>query len=446
MYQPIQLTSTIPSVRNSINRSPLRLTFLLISLALILAGFSLLPMAQAVTPAPDGGYPNNNTAEGDNALLNLTTGIDNTAIGFDALKSNTTGFGNTAIGFVALQLNTTGGGNVADGYQALKSNTTGGGNAAIGFAALQSNTTGINNTATGQLALQGNTNGRSNTADGAGALDFNSTGAGNTATGAVALYSNNGNNNTATGSGALSANTTGSNNTAEGSQALFNNTTGSNNIALGDFAGTNLTTGSNNIDIGTGGVAGQSNTLRIGNARQTATFIAGIRGVTVAGGVGVFVGTNGQLGTRTSSERFKEAIKPMDKTSEAILALKPVTFRYKKDLDPDGIPQFGLIAEQVEKVNPDLIVRDADGKINTVRYEAVNAMLLNEFLKEHRKLQEQEATVSQLKSTVAQQQKDFQETAAHQQKQIEVLTASLQKVSDQLERSKAAPQMVADNQ
>jgi len=193
-------------------------------------------------------------------------------------------------------------------------------------------------------------------------------------------------------------------------------------------------------------VAGQSNTLRIGNARQTATFIAGIRGVTVAGGVGVFVGTNGQLGTRTSSERFKEAIKPMDKTSEAILALKPVTFRYKKDLDPDGIPQFGLIAEQVEKVNPDLIVRDADGKINTVRYEAVNAMLLNEFLKEHRKLQEQEATVSQLKSTVAQQQKDFQETAAHQQKQIEVLTASLQKVSDQLERSKAAPQMVADNQ
>ena len=160
----------------------------------------------------------------------------------------------------------------------------------------------------------------------------------------------------------------------------------------------------------------------------------------------MLVDTSAHVGRKTSSERFKEAIKPMDKTSEAILALKPVTFRYKKDLDPDGIPQFGLIAEQVEKVNPDLIVRDADGKINTVRYEAVNAMLLNEFLKEHRKLQEQEATVSQLKSTVARQQKDFQETAAHQQKQIEVLTASLQKVSDQLERSKAAPQMVADNQ
>src|SRR3984893_7786359 len=153
MYQPIQLTSTIPSVRNSINRSPLRLTFLLISLALILAGFSLLPMAKAVTPAPDGGYPNNNTAEGDNALLNLTTGIDNTAIGFDALKSNTTGSGN----------------------------------AAIGFAALQSNTTGASNTANGSLALLGNTTGSSNTADGANALDFNSTGAGNTSTCSVSL-------------------------------------------------------------------------------------------------------------------------------------------------------------------------------------------------------------------------------------------------------------------
>src|SRR5207253_8914087 len=111
---------------------------------------------------------------------------------------------------------------------------------------------------------------------------------------------------------------------------------------------------------------------------------AGIHGVTVASGVGVVVSSNGQLGTVTSSARFKEAIKPMDKVSEALLALKPVTFRYKHDLDPDGIPQFGLVAEQVEKVNPDLVVRDEDGKVNTVRYEAVNAMLLNEFLKEHR--------------------------------------------------------------
>jgi len=155
--------------------------------------------------------------------------------------------------------------------------------------------------------------------------------------------------------------------------------------------------------------------IRIGKVgTQTATFVAGIRGVTVASGIGVIIGSNGQLGTVTSSARFKEAIKPMDKASEAILALKPVTFRYKHDLDPDGVPQFGLVAEQVEKVNPDLVVRDEDGKVSTVRYEAVNAMLLNEFLKEHRKVEEQGATI------------------ARQQKQIEALTAGLQKVTAQL--------------
>ena len=171
----------------------------------------------------------------------------------------------------------------------------------------------------------------------------------------------------------------------------FNNTTGSNNIALGFNAGFNLTTGSNNIDIGNTGVAaGESNTIRIGTeGTQKATFIAGISGVTVAGGVGVIIDTNGHLGTVVSSARFKDEIKPMDKASEAILALQPVTFRYKKELDPDGIPQFGLVAEQVEKVNPDLVARDEQGKPYTVRYEAVNAMLLNEFLKEHRKVEEQ---------------------------------------------------------
>jgi hypothetical protein len=208
---------------------------------------------------------------------------------------------------------------------------------------------------------------------------------------------------------------------------------------LGSNAGANLTTGSNNIDIGALGVAGESNTVRIGTVKQTAAYITGINGAIVASGATVIVGTDGHLGTVVSSARFKEAIKPMDKASEAILALKPVTFRYKHELDPDGIPQFGLVAEQVEKVNPDLVARDADGKVNTVRYEAVNAMLLNEFLKEHRKVQELEATV-------VQQQKDFQETAVHQQKQIETLTAGLQKVSDQLEASKPAPQVVADNQ
>ena len=216
------------------------------------------------------------------------------------------------------------------------------------------------------------------------------------------------------------------------------NTTGSSNIALGATAGSNLTTGSNNIDIGALGVAGEANTIRIGKSgTQKKTFIAGIRGVTVASGVGVIVGTTGQLGTVVSSARFKEAIKPMDKASEAILALKPVTFRYKQELDPDGIPQFGLVAEQVEKVNPDLVVRDEDGKVMTVRYEAVNAMLLNEFLKEHRNVAEQQKqgcnSSSELKTTVAQ-----------QQKQIEALTATVQKVSDQVALSKPAPQLVAN--
>src|SRR5204862_2600343 len=173
-----------------------------------------------------------------------------------------------------------------------------------------------------------------------------------------------------TGAGfqALYSNTSGNSNTALGNNTLFSNTSGSNNIAVGDSAGTFLTTGSNNIDIGNKGVAGESKTIRIGKSgTQTKTFIAGISGATVASGVGVIVGSNGQLGTVVSSERFKNAIKPMDKTSEAILALKPVTFRYKHDLDPESIPQFGLVAEQVENVNPDLVARDEDGKTYTVR-------------------------------------------------------------------------------
>jgi hypothetical protein len=205
---------------------------------------------------------------------------------------------------------------------------------------------------------------------------------------------------------------------------------------LGVAAGLNLTTGNNNIDIGNLGVAGESNIIRIGTVgTQNAAFIAGIRGATVPGGI-VVVGTDGKLGTVASSERFKEAIKPMGKASEAILALKPVSFRYKHKLDHDGIPQFGLVAEQVEKVNPDLVARDHQGKIITVRYEAVNAMLLNEFLKEHRKVQ-------LLEGAVAQQQKD-----------IKALTASLKaqrlqihEVSTSLRRTnlRPNPQVVADN-
>src|SRR5204863_4962180 len=178
------------------------------------------------------------------------------------------------------------------------------------------------------------------------------------------------------------------------------------------FAGNNHTTGNNNIYIVSRGFPGEDNTIRIGEPPHGRTFIAGISGVTVAGGVGVIVDSNGHLGTVVSSERFKDGIKPMDKTSESILALKPVTFRYKKELDPDGIPQFGLVAEQVEKVNPALVARDDQGKAYTVRYEAVNAMLLNEFLKEHRKGQEQDATINQLKAELAEQRKEFQALAA----------------------------------
>src|SRR5204862_7797623 len=189
--------------------------------------------------------------------------------------------------------------------------------------------------------------------------------------------------------------------------------------------GSNLTTGSNNIDIGNAGVAGESGNIRIGTSgTQTATFVAGIRGVVIAGAQPVGVNTSGQLGVRASSARFKENIKPMDKASEAILLLQPVTFRYKKEFDPRGAAQFGLVAEEVAKVNPDLVARDDQGKPFTVRYDEVNAMLLNEFLKEHKAFLEEQRTVEELK------------------KQVAALTAGLQKVNAQLEASKSAPQMV----
>jgi hypothetical protein len=336
---------------------------------------------------------------------------------------------NTALGIDALPGNT-GSDNTATGFNALRSNTSGFGNTANGQNALFSNTTGVFNTANSETALYLNRTGNDNTAEGAGALFSNTIGNGSTATGFNALLRNTtASYNTATGFQALLSNTTGTDNTAIGVNALWANTTGFGNIALGFLAGANLTTGSNNIDIGNKGEASESNTIRIGKAgTQTSTFIAGITGTTVANGVGVIIGSNGKLGTVVSSERFKEAIKPMDKASEAILALKPVSFRYKKDLDADRIPQFGLVAEDVEKVAPDLVARDEQGKLFSVRYDAVNAMLLNEFLKEHRKVQELEAN------------------AARQQKQIEALTAGLQKVSAQLELSKTAPQTVLNDQ
>ena len=286
-----------------------------------------------------------------------------------------------------------------------------------------------------------------NTAEGQNALFSLTNGVWNTAIGAYSLSSDTiGNGNTGVGLNALRFNTTGGENTADGLGALGSNTTGRNNIALGDSAGFNLTTGSNNIDIGALGIAAEANTIRIGKSgTQKKTFIAGISNVNEGGTIKpLYINSNGQLGTQApaSARRFKNEIKPMDQTSEAILGLKPVTFQYKRDTE--RTPQFGLIAEEVAKLNPDLVVRDEGGEIYTVRYDAVNAMLLNEFLKEHRKVQEQEQKLQKQEATITQQQKDFENKFRQQQKQIEALTSAVRKVSDQITHSKPAPQLVAN--
>jgi Chaperone of endosialidase len=398
-------------------------TILTISAALAGLALSLAPNAFGVVPAPDGGYPGGNTAEGQAALFSLTSGTYNTAVGLFSLRSNTEGNFNTGVGAGALFANT------ADN------------NTATGAGALLSNTIGIFSTANGAFALFSNTEGHHNTAVGARALLSNTTGEENTALGFGALGDNaDGNQNAATGSLALSNNTTGSHNTANGDLALRVNSTGNNNVALGFFAGANVTTANNVICIGA---------YVYGFNVDDSCFIGSIRGAPVGvDATPVIIDSTGKLGTMASSRRFKTQIKPMNKTSEAVLALKPVTFSYKSD--KTNTPQCGLIAEEVEQVNPDLVVRDKEGKTYSVRYDQVNAMLLNEFLKEHHKVEQQQATITQLKSTVAQQQKDFQATAAHQQKEIQALGASLkeqasqiQNVSARLEAKNPAPQMAS---
>jgi hypothetical protein len=365
-----------------------------------LACFALSSTAQAVNPAPDGGYPGNNTAEGESALFSLTTGTNNTAVGFVALFSNTTGSTNTATGSFAVGSNTTGSDNTADGFGALLRNTTGFGNAATGSRALFTNTTGVHNTADGFIALLRNTTGQHNTAD---------------------------------GDEALTTNTTGNFNTAAGAHSLENSSTGSGNTALGFGAGNNVTTANNVICIG----------AAVGGANvNNSCFIGNIFGQTSAGGITVLVDSSGKLGTSTSSRRFKYEIKPMEQMSEALFALKPVTFRYKKEIDAEGIPQFGLVAEDVEKVNRDLVVRDKQGKPYSVRYEAVNAMLLNEFLKEHRKVEQQDEKMKEQEATIAEL-KSGMETLAVMVKEQAV---QIQKVSAQLEASGSAPQMAENNQ
>jgi hypothetical protein len=375
-------------------------------LLVVLGCFALSNPAEAVSPSPDGGYTGFNTAEGQNALLSLSTGIGNTAVGWFSLVRNTDGSFNTGVGAGTLLFNVgdqaafEGVENTAIGAAALLFNSTGSENTAVGTAALLQNTTGTNNTATGEQALYSNTTGNLNTANGLAALRNNTTGIGNTAVGGDALV----------------LNTIGGGNTAIGEGALSSNTTGNSNIALGPGAGHSLTTGNQNIVIGNpNAAAGESNTMRIGGSLQTRAFIAGIRGVATgnADAIAVLIDSDGQLGTLSSSRRFKKEIKPMDNASEAILGLKPVTFQYKSD--GTATPQFGLIAEEVAEANPDLVVRDKMGEIYTVRYEAVNAMLLNEFLKEHRKVEKLEAALEALSERLRDQ------------------DAKIQRVSDQLD-------------
>ena len=337
-----------------------------------LAAVLLIALSGAGTSAAQ------NTKLGTGALGSDTSGTDDTALGYYALFSNKEGNYNTATGLYALLHNDFLDDNTATGVNALRHNTDER-NTATGVNAIFANDSGDENTATGFEALSNNTS-RLNTATGASALLNNTTGSENTATGLQALLSNTmGFNDTADGVLALNHNIAGNDNTAIGFKALAN-TKGSNNIGLGFVAGENLTTGSNNIDIGNGGVAGESNTIRIGDA-QSATYIAGISGAAVVGS-GVVVAASGQLGVVMSSARFKRDIRSMGEASNGLMKLRPVTFRYKDD--PSGARRYGLVAEEVERVYPELVTYGADGKVETVRYSMLNSMLLNELQKQAR--------------------------------------------------------------
>jgi len=353
------------------------------------------------------------SAFGFDALNSPTSGAFNTALGADALFSNTTGDDDTAAGVNALLNNTTGVDNTASGAGALASNTTGSGNTAAGVNALLNNTTGVDNTASGSLALQTSTTGNDDTASGFQALFSNTTGAKNTASGALTLGNNTtGSNNTASGDSALLTNFTGSNNTASGFEALFNNaagnnntavgynallnSTGNHNIALGFNAGVNLTSGNKNVDIGNPGAAAESATIRIGKEGiQTATYVAGISGSLVTGEA-VMVSNTGQLGVVLSSARYKRDIHDMGQSSDNLMKLRPVTFRYKAD--PAGTLQYGLVAEEVAKLYPELVTRGIDGRVQSVRYTVLTAMLLNELQKQAGENRKLAAAVAELKT------------------------------------------------
>jgi hypothetical protein len=430
------------SAKSCIRRPSLRRGFFLISLVLVC--FGLAPLAQAVGPDTDGAIPGSNNGEGIGVLISLTTGVWNTGTGFEALNHLTAGNQNTATGLRALNSDINGGYNTATGAYSLFSNTSGFFNSATGAYSLANNISGIHNTANGYAALYRNT-ADANTATGFGALHGNTTGSDNNAVGAFALFNNvsgsfnnahgrnallnsTGDQNNAMGDDAMFFNTTGSFNTAVGDDALDNNVDGDSNVAIGDEAGTGLGPSVNNcIAIGVPGAgpfATFDNTCFIGSIFDQPVSDVGTQEA-------VFVDQFNVVGISASSRRFKHDIQPMDKASEAILALKPVTFKY--NADKNGKTQYGLIAEEVATVNPDLVVQHKDGEISTVRYEQVNAMLLNEFLKEHKKVQS-------LETTVAQQQKGMEVLTA----QLKEQAAQIQKVSAQLEVNKPAPQTVAN--
>jgi len=418
---------------------------------LVLGCFWLASRVQAVGPDSDGAIAGSNNGEGIGVLVSRTTGIWNTGTGFQALNHLTGGNQNTATGFRALSSDINGGFNTATGVLSLFSNTSGFFNSATGAYSLANNTDGDYNTANGYSALYYNTEGGYNTATGFGALYRNTTGVGNTASGYGALANNTtGNDNTANGSLALASNTEGNYNTANGYAALANNATGGFNKALGLGAGSAVTTASNVIAIGSPG-ANVDNSCFIGNIHSNVQPIVGTDPDSVT------VTSAGRLGRgNISSRRYKHDIKPMDKASEALFALKPVSFHYKKEFDATQTLAYGLIAEEVAEVYPDLVGRTPEGQPESVRYKQINAMLLNEFLKEHgrveqqaRETQEQKNTISQLETTVGKQ----GATIAQQQKEVQALTASLteqakqiQKVSAQLQLSKPAPRTVVQNQ
>jgi Chaperone of endosialidase len=392
----------------------------------VLACFAVLPGSQAVVPAPDGCYSNYTTVEGCNALT-LNIGSGNTGVGFYSLFYNLGGNYNTAVGAEALVLNNADS-NTVVGAAVLGTNA-GAENTVIGTDTLTENR-GVGNTATGYFALRDAFAG-GNTANGHHALENNDDGDSNTAVGRVALRDHQtGSFNTAIGNQALEDNTSGVRNTAIGSTALSGVTIGSNNTGLGRGAGAFLDSGDGNVCIGAfvWGVAGENNTTRIRNVYETVQPVVGSNPDCVT------IDSDARLGrANVSSRRYKHDIQPMDKASEVLYSLKPVSFRYNKQYDATQTLAFGLIAEEVAEVYPDLAGRNRQGEPESVRYQQINAMLLNEFLKEHRKVAEHETTIVELK-------KQIDTVVAQLQEQA----AQIQKVSAQLEMRKSAAKVVVN--